>query len=162
MASTTAPKRPDHSRLAGSLLCPSCGGDNFAERSSFKTASEPLLGAASSTVVVDLMNCKRCGTDFPTVRGRRRYTLVGREKLSALLSDLEEVTRRNSEVQGLVDTMARRSQGLSAEIERSKARAEISVMEARVAALEASTAGLEARRDRLARVLEVVASIAPR
>jgi hypothetical protein len=161
LPSTTPPKRPARSQGPGALLCPSCNGDSFAERSSFKTTSEPLLGAAASDVVVDLMNCTRCGADFPAVRGRRHYALVGQEKLATLLADLEEAKRVNSEMQGLLDSMARRSQSLGAEVEGVKARGDVSVMEARVAALESETEGLAARRDRLAKTLEVVASILP-
>jgi hypothetical protein len=149
------------SRRPASLLCPSCNGDSFAERSSFKTASEPILGLESSPVIVDLMSCKRCGADIPAVRGRRNYMLVGDKKLSALLADLEEAKRTNSEMDALIDTMAKRSRSLSAEIERSRAEGEVAVMEVRAAALRAETDGLEARRARLARTLELVASRAP-
>jgi len=153
---TTPSKRP-----ASGLLCPNCNGDSFAERSSFKTASEPILGSASAAVIVDLMSCKRCGADIPAVRGKRNYMLVGDKKLSALLADLEEAQRNNSEMQGLIDTMARRSQGLSAEIQRSRNEGELLVMEAKVAALKAQTDSLEGRKARLAKTLEMVASRAP-
>ena len=161
MPNTTAPKRPARSQGPGGLLCPSCNGESFSERSSFKTASEPILGAAGSSVVVGLLNCPRCGTDFPAVRGRRHYALVGQEKLAALLADLEEARRVNSEMQGLLDSMARRSQSLGAEIERCRAAGEVSVMEARVAALESQTEGLAARRDRQAKTQQIVASVLP-
>jgi hypothetical protein len=140
------------------LLCPNCNGDSFAEGSSFKTASEPILGTASSPVIVDLMSCKRCGADIPAVRGRRNYMLVGDNKLSALLADLEEAQRINSEMQGLFDTMARRSQSLSAEIERSRKEGELLVMEAKVAALKAQTDSLEGRKARLAKTMAIIAS----
>jgi len=146
------------SRRPASLLCPSCNGDSFAERSSFKTASEPILGTESSPVMVDLMSCKRCGADIPAVRGRRNYMLVGDKKLSALLADLEEAQRINSEMEALIDTMTKRSRSLSAEIERCKEEGEVSFMEVRAAALKAETDGLEARRARLAKTLELVAS----
>jgi len=143
------------------LLCPSCNGDSFSERSSFKTASEPLMGAASTLVTVDLMSCERCGADLPAVRGRRHYTLVSERKLSALVSDLEEARRINLEMQRSVDTLARRSQSLSAEIEKCRAEGEISVMEERVAALETETEGLEGRRAKLTKTLELMASRIP-
>jgi hypothetical protein len=143
------------------MLCPSCSGDSFSERSSFETASEPLLGAASTYVTVDLMNCNRCGADIPAVRGRRHYAVVSEKRLSALVADLEEAKRINSETQALLDKLVGRSQKLSAEVERCRAEAEVSVMEAKVAALEAETRGLEGRRARLAKTLELVASRIP-
>jgi len=146
---------------SGGMVCPSCSGDSFTERSSFKTASEPILGSASSGVIIDLMNCTRCGADIPAVRGRRSYTLVTDKKLSTLVADLEEAQRINSEMQGLIDTMARRSQSLGAEIERCRREGEISVMRERVAALEAETDGLEGRRARLANTLQSIASRMP-
>lgn len=152
MPQTAPPRRP------AALLCPNCNGDSFAEGSSFKTASEPILGTASSPVIVDLMSCKRCGADIPAVRGRRNYMLVGDNKLSALLADLEEAQRINSEMQGLFDTMARRSQSLSAEIERSRKEGELLVMEAKVAALKAHTDSLEGRKARLAKTMAIIAS----
>ncbi len=161
MPNTTPSKRPERSQGPGGLLCPSCNGDSFAERSSFKTTSEPVLGAASTNVVVDIMSCERCGVDIPAVRGRRRYTLVSDQKLSALLAELEEAHRLNSEMQGLLDALARRAQTLGAEIERCRAQGEISVMEARVAALEAETGGMEERRARLAKTLDLMASRIP-
>jgi len=108
--------------------------------------------------MVDLMSCKRCGADIPAVRGRRNYMLVGDKKLSALLADLEEAQRINSEMEALIDTMTKRSRSLSAEIERCKEEGEVSFMEVRAAALKAETDGLEARRARLAKTLELVAS----
>ena len=163
MPETTPPKLPTR-RLgpgAGGLVCPSCNGDSFNERSSFKTGSEPILGSASNDVIVDLMSCTRCGADIPAVRGRRSYTLVTDKKLSALVADLDEAKRINSEMQALIDTMARRSHSLVAEIERCRAEGEISVMKERVTALEAVTDGLEERRARLAKALEIVASRIP-
>jgi hypothetical protein len=158
----TTPSKLPTSRLgAGGMVCPSCNGDSFTERSSFKTASEPILGSASSDVIVDLMNCTRCGADIPAVRGRRSYTLVADKKLSALVADLEEAQRINSEMQGLLDNMAKRSQILSKEIERCRAQGEIKVMEEKAAVLEAETDGLEERRARLARTLESIASRMP-
>ena len=163
MAQTSPSKRPV--RSAGSsavgLACPSCNGEEFTERSSFRTASEPLLGAVSTGVTVDLMSCKRCGADLPAVRGRRRYTLVGGEKLASILADLEEAKRINSEMEQLIDAMAKRSSSLSIEIERCRAQGEISVMRQRVASLEAETGGMEATRARLAETLELMASRIP-
>jgi len=143
------------------MLCPNCNGDSFTERSSFKTTSEPVLGTASSPVIIDLMNCKRCGVDIPAVRGKRNYTLVGDKKLSTLLAELEDAQRVNSEMQGLIDTMARRSQSLSAEIERSRREDEILAMETKFATLKAQTDSLEERKARLAKTLEIIASRAP-
>jgi len=159
----TPPRLPTRSlgRGSGGLVCPSCQGDAFVERSSFKTASEPVLGAASNGVIIDLMNCTRCGADMPAVRGRRSYTLISDKKLSAFLADLEEAQRINNEMQALVDKMARRSQSLGAEIERCRAQGEIMAMKERVAALEAETDGLEGRRARLAEMLQSIASRIP-
>ena len=161
MPQTTPSKLPTSRLGAGGMVCPSCNGDSFTERSSFKTASEPILGSASSGVIIDLMNCTRCGADIPAVRGRRSYTLITDKKLSALVADFEEAQRINSEMNGLLDTMARRSQSLSEEIERCRALGEASVMEERVAALKAETDGLEERRARLAKAVECIAARMP-
>jgi len=143
------------------MLCPSCNGDNFTERSSFKTASEPVFDAPSTGVIIDLMSCKRCGMDLPAVRGKRRYTLVSQEKLTVLFSDLDEAKRVNSDKQGLLDAMAKRFQSLSAEIEKSRAAGELSVIGARVSALGAQTHSMDERRARLAEALEFLASKIP-
>ena len=163
MPQTTPSKLPTRSFGPGSasLVCPGCKGDSFNERSSFRTATEPVLGAASTGVVIDLMNCKRCGADMPAVRGRRSYILIGEKKLSAILTELEEAQRANSEMQALADKMARRSQSLGREIESCRAEGEVSVMKTRVAALEEETDGLEARRARLAKTLQSIASRMP-
>jgi hypothetical protein len=145
----------------GQMLCPACNGDSFTERSSFKTASEPLLGAESAAVMIDLMTCRRCGADIPAVRGRRRYALVGSEKLASIVADLEQAKRTNSEMEALVDTMAKRSQSLDREIMREKARGEVSVMEARVASLEAQNGDLERRKARLVRTIQLMAARPP-
>jgi hypothetical protein len=160
---TTTSKLPTRSLGLGpgGLVCPSCNGDSFSERSSFKTASEPVLGAASTSVIIDLLSCKRCGADLPAVRGKRNYTLVTEKKLTALVADLEEAMRTNSEMQGLVEALAKRSQSLGAEIERSRVEGEASVLEARVAALASETDGLQGRRARLAKTLELMASRIP-
>lgn len=140
------------------LVCPKCGEGSFAERASFKAASEPLMGAQSASVVVDLMSCKHCGFDLPAVRGRRRFALVQSERLSRMLAELDEERRRCAEIQGVLDGMARQSQRLEVEIERSRVRGEISVIEGRVTALESETVALEATRARLAVAVTLVAS----
>ena len=163
MPQTTPSKRPVRSQGpgAGKMLCPNCNEDSLTERSSFKTTSEPILGVASANVIIDLMNCERCGADLPAVRGKRLFTLVGTQRLSALLADLEEAKRTNSEMTGLLDMLARRAKTLSAEIERCRAEGEISVMEERVKALEAETDSMEERRKRLAKTLNLMASRVP-
>ena len=161
MPQTTPSKLPTSRPGAGGMVCPSCNGDSFTERSSFKTASEPILGSASSGVIIDLMNCTRCGADIPAVRGRRSYTLTTDKKLSSLVADFEEAQRINSEMNGLLGTMERRSQSLREEIERCRARGEVSVMEERVAALKTETAGLEGMRARLAKTVQSIASRMP-
>ncbi|MDG7005897.1 MAG: hypothetical protein JRM86_03075 [Nitrososphaerota archaeon] len=148
-----APRGP-----GGGLVCPSCSGSEFSERSSFKTTTEPLMGAESAGVTVDLMSCKRCGADLPAVRGRKRYSLVGQEKLAAMVADLEEAKRVNSEMESLADTMAKRSQGVIVETEKARVKGELSVIQSRVSALETETQGLEARRDRLAKTVATIAS----
>jgi hypothetical protein len=158
LAPTTPSRR---AATAAALLCPTCNGDSFAERSSFKTATERLLGASSVNVIIDLMSCDRCGENLPAVRGKRRFALLKEERLTALLADLDEAKRVNSEMQGVLDAMTRRSQSLSAEVERCRAEGETSVMETRAAALEMETDGLEGRRARLAKTLELMASRVP-
>lgn len=163
MSNSTPPRRPASSGSPGApgLVCPSCQGAEFSERSSFKTTSEPLLGAEATSVIVDLMTCKRCGADLPAVRGRKRYSLVGSERLAAIVADLEEARRRSAEMEGLIVTMTRRSQSIEVEIERSRAKGEVDVLEQRVASLESETAGLQGRRDQLVRTLELVAAKIP-
>jgi chaperonin cofactor prefoldin len=116
------------------------------------------MGAESAGVTVDLMSCKRCGADLPAVRGRKRYSLVGQEKLAAMVADLEEAKRVNSEMESLADTMAKRSQGVIVETEKARVKGELSVIQSRVSALETETQGLEARRDRLAKTVATIAS----
>lgn len=143
------------------LACPSCNGEEFTERSSFKTASEPLLGSESAGVVVDLMSCKRCGTDIPAVRGRRRYILLSKDKLSSLVADLGEAQRLNSEMQNRMTEMEARSHSIDIEISRCRAEGEVTLLEARVAALEGQNATLEGRRARLAEALQFIGSRLP-
>jgi hypothetical protein len=57
--------------------------------------------------------------------------------------------------------MTRRSQELSAEIESVNSRGELMVIRERISSMEAETDGLQARRDLLARTLELVASSIP-
>lgn len=160
MPNETPPKLPTRwaGPGAGPLLCPGCNGNQFSERSSFKTASEPVLGAPSIGVEIDLMNCARCGVEFPAVRGRRLYALVAPDKLQSLLADLEQAKRTNAEMERLLATMTRRSQGIEAQIADAKDAGTISVLQAKVARMESETRGLEERRDRLAQALESVAA----
>jgi hypothetical protein len=104
------------------MPCPNCNGGSLTERSSFKAVAEPVEGAAPTTVTVDLMGCERCAINFPSIRGRRKYTLVPPEKLSGLMAELEEARRRNSEMLGNVKLVEKRSRSLAAEIEEFKLR----------------------------------------
>jgi|HubBroStandDraft_6_1064221.scaffolds.fasta_scaffold107031_3 hypothetical protein len=140
------------------MPCPNCNGAGLTERSSFKAIAEPIEGAAPTTVAVDLMGCERCGITFPSIRGRRKYTLVPPEKLSSLMAELQEARRRNSEMLGNVKLVEKRSHSLAAEIEEFKLQSEISSLERRVGSLESENKGLELRRARLREVLELTAS----
>jgi hypothetical protein len=145
------------------MPCPNCNGAGLTERSSFKAIAEPIEGAAPTTVAVDLMGCERCGITFPSIRGRRKYTLVPPEKLSSLMAELQEARRRNSEMLGNVKLVEKRSHSLAAEIEEFKLQSEISSLERRVGSLESENKGLELRRTKLREVIALTASriIAP-
>ncbi len=154
--------RAASTRVSVTLLCPSCKQDTLAQRSSFKTDTEPLFDEASKTVIVDLMSCTHCGVDIPTVRGRRSYVLFQRAKLSGLLTELKELRQRNFEMTEQLDGMERRSQRIAAEVERVRAEGEISLVEGRIASLESEMGGLEGRRDKLLSAVNAMASRAPR
>ncbi|HVB95766.1 MAG TPA: hypothetical protein VND41_04095 [Nitrososphaerales archaeon] len=140
------------------MPCPNCSGASLTERSSFKAVAEPVEGAAPTTVTVDLMGCERCAINFPSIRGRRKYTLVPPQKLSTLMAELEEAKQRNSEILGSVKLMEKRSHSLAAEIEDFKLRSEISSLERRIGGLESENKGLELRRTRLRETIELIAS----
>ena len=140
------------------MPCPNCNGGGLTERSSFKAVAEPVEGAAPTTVTVDLMSCERCAINFPSIRGRRKYTLVPPQKLSSLMAELEEAKQRNSEMSGSVKLMEKRSNDLATEIEDFKLRSEISSLERRIGSLESENKGLELRRTRLREVVESIAS----
>ncbi len=161
MPDTVPPKQAARNRVPGGLLCLSCNGGSFSLKRSFQTATEPLTGSASSVVIVDLLSCNDCGAELPTVRGKRRYSLVSEEKLSALAEELQEAKLINAEMNRQLDTLEKRSQGLAAEIEMCRAKGVVSVLEERVAALEAETDGLAARRAKLSKALKVMAPRAP-
>jgi hypothetical protein len=164
LSQSTPSKLPAHSPsrgAGGGLLCPGCNGDSFTEKTSFTTTSEPLLGAVSANVVIDLMSCQRCGIDLPAVRGKRRYALLSEKKLSSIVADLEEAQRINLQNQGLVEMMDRRFQHINVEIERRRAEEEISILEAKIAGLEAETDGMESSRARLAAMLDTIATTIP-
>lgn len=143
------------------MLCPSCNGDDLTERTSLRSTSEPLSGAVAKAVVIDLMSCRRCGAEVPTVRGKRRYELVPKGKLSGLLTELEEARQKNSVVLEQLDGTMKRSQSLAAEIERLNAQGEVTIMEERVAKLEYETKGLEGRRAKLREAVDLIASKIP-
>jgi len=146
---------------ASKLACPTCGEADFAERASFKTSTEALLGAPSVGVIVDLMNCKRCGFDLPTVRGRRRYVLVEDSKLAGLQAELDDEKRRSTSAQVQIDALENRAKRMELEIERTRARGEVSVIEEKVAALESETAAMEERKAKLTEVVNLMASWIP-
>ena len=151
-------KRPSRNQQ---MLCPRCNGDSFTEHSSFKTSSEPLLGAASANVIIDLMSCKRCGTDIPAVRGKKQFALVSKEKLASLVAELQEAQQVNSEIQSKLQVMEKRSASLDADIVRCRAEGEVTVLEEKVAGLETANNSLEATRARLAETLRVLDSRIP-
>ena len=140
------------------MACPNCNSVSLTERSSFKTVAEHIEGAAPTTVTVDIMSCEQCAFNFPSIRGRKKYTLVPPEKLSSLMAELEEARQRNSEVLGSLKMMEKRSHSLAAEIEAFKRRSEISSMQTRIGTLESENKGLELRRTRLREAIELIAS----
>ena len=143
------------------LACPKCGEADFAERASFKAASEALMGAPSVGVIVDLMNCKRCGFDLPTVRGRKRYVLVEDAKLAGLQNDLEGERKRSSTTQQQIEDLGRRATRLEVEVDRTRARGEVSVMEEKAEALESEMKAMEERKAKLTSLVAEMASWIP-
>jgi hypothetical protein len=140
------------------MPCPNCDSVGLTERSSFQTVAEHIEGAARTLVTVDIMSCEQCGFNFPSIRGRKKYTLVPPEKLSTLMAELEEARKRNSEVLGSLKLVEKRSHSLAAEIEAFKRRSEISSMQTRIGTLESVNKGLELRRTRLREAVELIAS----
>ena len=140
------------------MPCPNCNSVSLTERSSFKTVAEQIEGAAPTTVTVDIMSCEQCAFNFPSIRGRKKYTLVPPERLSSLIAELEEARRQNSEILGSLKLMERRSHSLAAEIEAFKRRSEISSMQTRIGTLESENQGLELRKARLREAIELIAS----
>ena len=138
------------------MLCPNCKTGEVSERRSFKAVTEPIRGVASTTVVVDLMKCGQCGTDYPEVRGRARYVFIPNSKMSKLMADLDEARHLNSEALLRLEAMERRSRELSTELERFKARAEIKGIQSQIGTLESETAALRLRKEKLKAVLETV------
>jgi hypothetical protein len=139
------------------MLCPSCKTGEVSERQSFKATTEPIRGVASTTVIVDLMKCGQCGTDFPEIRGRTKYVIVPTSKMSKLMADLEEARQTNSGFLLQLQEMERRSRDLAIQLERFRARAEIKGMESKIETLESETAALQRRKEKLRAVLEAVA-----
>ena len=139
------------------MPCPNCKTGEVSERRSFKAITEPIRGVASTTVVVDLMKCGQCGTDFPQIRGRGKYVFVPTSKMSKLWADLEEARQTNSGALLQLESMERRSRELSTEFERFKARAEIKGIQSKIETLESETAALQLRREKLKAALETVA-----
>jgi len=117
-----------------------------------------MEGVAPTTVTVDMMSCEQCAFNFPSIRGRKKYTLVPPEKLSSLMAELEEARQRNSEMLGSLKLMEKRSHSLAAEIEAFKLRSEISSLESRIGTLESENNGLELRRTKLREAIELIAS----
>jgi len=140
------------------MPCPNCNSGSLTERSSFKTVAEPIEGGATTAVTVDIMSCEQCAFNFPSIRGRKKYTLVPPEKLSSLIAELEEARQRNSEMLGSLKLVEKRSHSLTAEIEAFKRRSEISSMQTRIGTLESVNKGLELRRTRLRDAIELIAS----
>ncbi len=141
-------------RLAGSpglhiidVLCPSCSGDDLANAGSLRTTSEAMPGTVASEVVIDLMSCKNCGAEIPTVRGERRYVLVPKRRLSDLLTDLEETRQIRVKALERLEGMRRRSERLAVEVKRLQAKRDLE-MKGRVAALESALNALEGRQSR--------------
>ena len=143
------------------LACPKCGEGEFAERASFKAATEALMGAPSVGVIVDLMNCKRCGFDLPTVRGRKRYVLIEDAKLAGFQNQLEDERKRSQLTEQQIEELGRRAKRMEVEIDRTRARGEISAMEERLAALESQTKAMEERKAKLGELVTLMASWVP-
>ena len=143
------------------LACPKCGDADFSERASFKAVTEPLMGAPPSTVVVDLMSCKRCGFDLPTVRGKKQYSLVPDERLAGLQSELEGERQRCSDLDREIEGLTRRAKRLEAEIERTAENGVVAAIEERIAAVEAQNARLEETKARIAAAIELVSARIP-
>lgn len=104
------------------------------------------------------MSCERCAFNFPSIRGRKKYTLVPPDKLSRLMAELEEARQCNSEMLGSLKLMEKRSHSLAAEIGAFRLRSEISSLESRIGTLESENKGLELRRTRLREAIDLIAS----
>ena len=139
------------------MNCPNCKSDNFSKNSSFSTETEPIAGAASSMVIIDMMYCNGCNLEFPAVRGRKKYILVPKTRITTMSQKQTELQNKSTEIQGLIQQEERRQVEILEDIERLNLRTEISNLETRIGLAREQTDNLDRRRNALKAAITLMA-----
>jgi hypothetical protein len=108
-------------------------------------------------VIIDMIYCNGCNLEFPAVRGRKKYMLVPKTRITAMSEKQTELQNKATEIRALIEKEERRQVETLEEIERLNLRTEIANLEARIGLTREVTDELYKRRTALKDAIDLMA-----
>ena len=134
--------------------CPKCGSRSVSPARGFEAVAEP--GAESflppPVVKVSIGQCEKCGAEFATVEGTKRYVLAPAADLEKASKAVKRLKVENEAMNIKTKEMLSKEGDLQASIKKATSEGELRVLERKHEVLSENVSYLRVERERLERL----------
>ncbi len=142
--------------------CPKCGGRKLAGAKSFQALAEPPgPRAGSASVKISILQCEKCGAEFPTIESRKKYLLAPAEELAKVKKAVETLKSDNESMNASLKEMAVKEAELHVSIDTMRSEGEVKILENRYEVILASVSYLRSEKERLESLYSTLSLAAP-
>ncbi len=142
--------------------CPKCGGRKLVGAKSFLALAEPLAPrAGSASVKISIVQCEKCGAEFPTIESRKKYLLAPAEELAKVKKAVETQKSDNESMNASLKEMAVKEAELRVSIDTMTSEGEVKILENRYEVMLASVSYLRSEKERLESLYSTLSLAAP-
>jgi len=142
--------------------CPRCGSRRLVGAKSFEAVAEPLAPRAGSPPVkISILQCEKCGAEFPTIESRKKYLLAPAEELAKVKKAVENLKADNEAMSLKLKEMAIKEADLQSSIDKMRSEGELKVLENKYEVMLASVTYLRSEKERLESLYATLSLAAP-
>ncbi len=143
--------------------CPKCGSRSVSPARGFEAAAE--RGAESflpaPLVKVSIGQCEKCGAEFATVEGTKRYVLAPAVDLEKARRAVKTLKVENEAMSIKTKEMLTKEEDLQASIQKATSEGELRVLERKHEVLSENVSYLRVERERLERLASILSLAVP-
>lgn len=135
--------------------CPSCGARSSNVVKSFDVQAEPEDDKQVKYLPISILQCERCGLEFPRLQGKR-YTLVAKNELDKVLDEAMKLREANTGLERELDNARVKNEELKKSVIEVEQVGMIQVLEERVNVLEDEVSYLRVEKEELEKVINFI------